>query len=72
VIPGATISFAVIGWNLMTNATNPGARENAKKSFYKVVMGLVAILAAWLIVKLILGVFLTEELINQLPLENIK
>jgi hypothetical protein len=69
VIPGATISFAFVGWKLMTSGTNPGARTEAKKSAIKVAIGLAVILAAWLIVRTVLKVFLTDALIDKLPLQ---
>lgn len=69
VIPGATISFAFVGWKLLTSGTNPGARSEAKKSAIKVAIGLAVILAAWLIVRTVLKVFLTDAVIDKLPLQ---
>jgi heme A synthase len=69
VIPGATISFAFVGWKLMTSGSNSEARTEAKKSAIKVAIGLMVILAAWLIVRTVLKVFLTDALIDKLPLQ---
>lgn len=68
VLPGATISLAIVGWKLMTSADNSGERTKAKSSALKVVIGIVVILAAWLIVRTVLKVFLTDSLINNLPI----
>ncbi len=55
---GFAIAFCVFviayaGWELMISGDNSSARSKAKSRLYKVLVGLVIILIAWLIVRLI-------------------
>lgn len=49
----AAIAFVYVGWLFMTSGGNPGKRSEAIKVLWKVFLGFVMMLAAWLIVTLI-------------------
>ncbi len=52
--PLFVIAIVYAGYLLMTSGDNPGKRKQAKEIFINILIGLVVVLAAWLIVKLIL------------------
>jgi hypothetical protein len=47
----AAISFAYAGGEMVLFPTDPGKRNDAKSMFWKTVVGLLIILASWLVVK---------------------
>jgi hypothetical protein len=55
--PVATVMFLYAGFLLLTNRGNEGQVTKAKSIFSAVFWGLVATLAAWLIIKFILDFF---------------
>lgn len=57
IIPIGAIIFAYVGFLFLTSGGSPETRKKAKGIFIKVVIGIVVILAAWLIVSTILTVF---------------
>lgn len=54
VTPFAAILFAYIGWLFMTSGDNPGNRGKAKTMLWKLFIGYVVALGAWLIVRTIM------------------
>lgn len=54
-IPVATILFAYIGWILITESDKSSARSDAKNKIIALGKGMFLVLAAWLIVKVIVG-----------------
>mgnify|MGYP001579986794 CR=1 FL=1 len=62
--PAAIISFAWAGFNLLTNGISD-KRTEAKKMLWKIVIGFAIILAAWLIVRTIVGILLADGYGNQ-------
>lgn len=57
ILPVAAIIFAYVGFLFLTGGGSPETRKKAKGIFIKVVIGIIVILAAWLIVNTILDVF---------------
>lgn len=55
--------FAYAGWQYITAGGDPGKASEAKKVFWNVGVGLVLILAAWLIVDLIMKVLISESVL---------
>lgn len=53
-MPLAAISFAYAGFLYLTSGANPSQRDQAKSIFWKVFVGLIIALAAWLIVKTVM------------------
>ena len=49
------ISFAWAGWLYVTSGGNPGTIDKAKDIFWKVIVGFILMLAAWLIIKLVIA-----------------
>lgn len=69
-VPVAAGVFAWAGLNVMLNSDNPGKRSEGIKMMRQVFVGLVFILAAWLIVGTILNALLSEEFPrNSIPVE---
>ncbi len=58
-IAAAAITFAIAGAKMLFNPGNAGKRSEAIEMFKKTVIGLVIVLAAWLIVHTIVSVFVT-------------
>ncbi|MEZ4211084.1 MAG: pilin [Candidatus Paceibacterota bacterium] len=56
-IPIVTLSFVYAGFLLVTSGGNPSKKDDAKKVVTNAVIGLVILLAAWLIVRTVLFVF---------------
>src|SRR3989338_8569796 len=52
----SAILFAYAGWQYITAGGESGKASEAKKIFWNVGVGLVLILAAWLIVDMIMGI----------------
>lgn len=52
-IPMATIAFAWAGFLILTSNGNSGKIEQGKEIFWKVLIGFIFVLSAWLIVSLI-------------------
>lgn len=50
----AVLYLVVVGFTFVLSAGSPGARETARKRFMNVVVGIIVILAAWLIVDFIM------------------
>lgn len=59
-IPLAAIAFVVAGFKLITSAGNESGLTDAKKIFTNTAIGLVIVLAAWLIIKTILLALLDD------------
>lgn len=57
----ATIAFIYVGFRLMTSGGDPGAKNDAKDILWKVVIGYVVILVAWLVVYTIMSVLVNPE-----------
>lgn len=55
--------FAYAGWQYITAGGDPGKASGAKKIFWTVGIGLVLVLAAWLIVDVIMKVLVNESAI---------
>ena len=51
----SVVVIAVAGFNLMISGDNPNKRKEARDMLWKVVQGIVIIIAAWLVVTLILN-----------------
>jgi hypothetical protein len=62
----AAILFAWAGVKMVTARDNAGQRSDAKKVFFNVMVGLVGILAAWLIIDTIMFTFTGSHLWSQL------
>jgi hypothetical protein len=62
----AAILFAWAGVRMLTNQGNPGQVTEAKKIFWNVTVGLVGILAAWLLVDTIMFTFMGNHLWSKL------
>lgn len=60
----AVIALIITGFKLVTSAGNPGAWADAKEMFTNIVIGIIIILAAWLVVDTILKGF-TDEGLNE-------
>ena len=60
----AVIALIITGFKLVTSAGNPGAWADAKEMFTNIVIGIIIILAAWLVVDTILK-GLTNEGLNE-------
>lgn len=58
----AAITFAIAGAKMLMNPENPGKREEAIEMFKKTVIGLIIVLAAWLIVKTVVGNFVDPDI----------
>ena len=58
----SVIVLAWAGYNYMVSGSNPSKRSDANKMLWKVVVGIVLILAAWLIVNLITSALLGKSL----------
>lgn len=56
-VPIVTLSFAYAGFLMVTSGGNSGKKEEAKKIITSATIGLVVLLAAWLIVRTVLLVF---------------
>lgn len=54
ILPIAAIVFVYVGYLFLTSGGNPDKRSTAKKAMLNLVIGIVIIMAAWLIVKTIL------------------
>lgn len=68
------LSFSVVviayaGYRYMISGDNPGERKKANEMLWKVALGIVYILAAWLIVTLITNALLTEDVKKLVPLK---
>lgn len=61
----ATIMFMWAGFMYLTHADNPGKRTEGTKIFVNVFIGLIAILAAWLIVDTVMKVLFADSELNQ-------
>ena len=57
----SAILFAYAGWQYITAGGESGKASEAKKIFWNVGVGLVLILAAWLIVDMIMGILTSRE-----------
>lgn len=57
----AMAAFMFAGFKLLTSGGSPGAKDEAKKIFWKVFWGFVWILAAWIVVYTITSVLLKPE-----------
>ena len=55
----AAVLFAWTGFRFLTSRDNSGALTAAKKMFWNVILGLVIVLAAWLIVNTIMSFMMT-------------
>jgi len=62
-IPAAALSFGWAGWLLISSGGNMSKRNEAKRIFTKVGIGLVIILTAWLIVHTITSALLKPEFV---------
>jgi len=51
----AAVLFALTGFKFLTSRDNSGALTAAKKMFWNVILGLIIVLAAWLIVNTIVS-----------------
>ncbi len=60
----ASIAFIWVGFKLLTSQGDTGAMSDAKKVGGNVLWGLFFILAAWVIVKTITSVLLSQEFLN--------
>jgi len=60
-IPIFAIGAAYAGWLLLTSGGNPSERDHAKDVLYKMVMGFVLMLSAWLIVYAITKPLLKDQ-----------
>lgn len=58
----AVIALMITGFKLVTSAGNPGAWTQAKDMFTNIVIGIIIILAAWLVVDTILKGFTDQGL----------
>src|SRR3989344_936279 len=57
----SAILFAYAGWQYITAGGESGKASEAKKIFWNVGVGLLLILAAWLIVDMIMGILTSRE-----------
>ncbi len=57
----STIAFVWVGFTLLTSQGDPGAMKEAKEIGRKVVLGLIFVLAGWLIVYTITSVLLSRD-----------
>ena len=62
----AAVLFAWAGIKFLTNQTNPGGLGAARQMFFNALLGLVLILAAWLLVDTIMYIFMGSHLWNKL------
>lgn len=62
----AVIIFIIVGFKLLASGGNTSAKDEAKKMLWKVLIGFVWILAAWLVVYTITSVLLRSEFNNVL------
>lgn len=63
----AACLFAWTGFKFLTERDNSGSRTAAKKMFWNVMLGLIIILAAWLIVNTIMSFMVKGNLAGGLP-----
>ena len=57
----SAILFAWAGWKYVTAGGNPGKATDARKIFTNVVIGLVIIIAGWLVVDTVMKTLVNEE-----------
>lgn len=60
----APIIFAYVGYLLITSSDNPGKRTLAKKIGWNVAIGLVIMMLAWLLVKLVLDALVNSSILT--------
>lgn len=63
----AALLFAWAGWLYISARGDPGQMKKANSIFWKVIVGLVIILSAWLIVDLIADTLLEQDVRRDLP-----
>lgn len=61
IAPVAIIVFSIAGFKILIAGSDSGARNDAKRMFGKMAMGIVWMMAAWLLVYLITNVLLKDE-----------
>src|SRR5262249_47708912 len=66
----SVVVIAYAGFLFMTSGDNPNKRDAAKRMLWKIVLGIVFILSAWLIVTLITNNLLNEEVRKFVPLSS--
>jgi len=69
-IPMATVAFAYAGYLMLTSVGNSGKISQAKGIFWKVLLGFVFVLSAWLIVRFITSALLNENYEDLLNFTN--
>ncbi|MDP3645992.1 MAG: hypothetical protein Q8R25_02800 [bacterium] len=62
----SAVLFAWAGVKMLANQTNPGGKDEAKKIFFNVMVGLLIILGAWLLVDTVMYTFTGSHIWNQL------
>jgi len=67
----AVIGFAWAGFRMMTSAGNMGQVESAKAMFTNIIIGLIVLLAAWIIVDTLMKMLLNNELDKAIKDQNI-
>lgn len=70
--PLATLTFAYAGFKMMTARDNAGQRNEAKSMLVKVAIGFFVLLAAWVIVRTVLQVFVNPDIIKTIPLNGVQ
>lgn len=68
ILPIAAVMFAYAGYILLFQGDNPGERTKAMNIFKNVAIGVVVVMAAWLIVHTILSSLIKEELLKDYSL----
>lgn len=63
-IPVATLAIAYAGWKIVWGSATPGSVSEGKKILWSTIIGFAAVLAAFLIVKAILGFLASEPFSN--------
>ncbi len=71
-IPIATAFFAYAGFLVMTSGDNPGQRGRAVQIFKDIGIGVLWILAAWMVVSIIITTIANPKVIPYIPIEKIK
>lgn len=67
-----TIIVVVAGFKLVTSGGDVAAKEGAKKMLVNAILGLLIVLAAWLIVETIIVAIFGGEVVTRMPWNNLE
>lgn len=68
----SSIVFAYAGFLYLSSQDSPGQRDQAKKIFINVVIGLAVMMTAWVIVNLVLTALVSDSFLSNSPFKSVK